>query len=1089
MKRTSITYPLLIICLTLCWFCPMWHSQAQFIEGMTQRPFNKNRVQFKDFEWRFKTSPNLEFYYYEYGSRLSDFAILYAEEEFNRIADLIGYSPTQKIRLFIYNSVTDLMQSNVGLNTELLAIGGQVNFIRPIIEVPFTGSLYAFKQEVSKGIAQVLLNEMMYGTGFREMLQSAQIFNLPEWYLSGMSAYAAYGWSQEMDDYMRTAIRSNKIRHPNRSVGDDATLVGQSFWNFIAQKYGEHHIASILNLTRITRNEELAFQNTLGKPFRDLVKEWRNFYTEISDKARKQYEPIKYDKVLNGNRNNKYALWQVKLSPDGRYVAYTLNQRGRYKVVVRDLRRQRKKVIMRGGFQVYTQRFNKQIPLIAWSDNHKLGVAFMKKGKSRIEVFHLDKRRKKKPVYAQTFEFFNQIVGFDISADATHFAISADRRGVANIESGVNDVYIYNTKEQFLKKVTPSDLYDDRDPVFVGTSNDIIIFSSNRPNDTLNLPPATYKDLNDDYNLFLYNPKISEELLTQLTYSNAQETQPECHDLEWVYYLSNENGINNLYKLNLQNGKQEILTNSLHDLRAFSVAQGNLAIRYFGSRKLKERLVLDRNAELSPKAAAPETYRLQLLRSKGYRASTPQKKKDAPPVNHFATDSLQKIAQDTLPAYDPENWSFDNYVFDPQIVKEFKQSNRQNEQNQISRLIKKAQSSKKEVTIKGVFPYEPRFTAEQTVTTPLIDPLRGFGLLFEVRLADMLENHNFHAGILGITDLKSSNYFAEYNYLGKRIDVGARYDRKSIFVSNSDLIHRYSLNKIVGRIALPFTNALRIEGFAGYMNTRFTDIGVLSNPDVRDDYVHLKGQLVFDNTVSSGMNMLQGSRAMVSYEQNLGMGGNIEKSFDKLFVDLRHYQSLDREIVLATRFAYGHFGGKAPKQFMLGGMDNWMGAQTGGGSLSGNPLRVEPGIGNSDLLFHEFATNLRGFDYNAASGRQFFVFNAELRLPLIKYIFRETVKSRFFRNLQFIGFYDAGATWNDRGPWERNNDINTYIIRDGQTFEVIVRNYKNPYLMGFGWGVRTYLLGYYLKVDAAWSVNDFIVSNKPRYYFTLGYDF
>jgi hypothetical protein len=247
----------------------MWHSQAQFIEGMTQRPFNKNRVQFKDFEWRFKTSPNLEFYYYEYGSRLSDFAILYAEEEFNRIADLIGYSPTQKIRLFIYNSVTDLMQSNVGLNTELLAIGGQVNFIRPIIEVPFTGSLYAFKQEVSKGIAQVLLNEMMYGTGFREMLQSAQIFNLPEWYLSGMSAYAAYGWSQEMDDYMRTAIRSNKIRHPNRSVGDDATLVGQSFWNFIAQKYGEHHIASILNLTRITRDQELAFQNTLGKPFRE----------------------------------------------------------------------------------------------------------------------------------------------------------------------------------------------------------------------------------------------------------------------------------------------------------------------------------------------------------------------------------------------------------------------------------------------------------------------------------------------------------------------------------------------------------------------------------------------------------------------------------------------------------------------------------------------------------------------------------------------------------------------------------------------------------------------------------------------------
>lgn len=1081
MKKLS--YSLLLFSLGIA---ASLHAQ---IEGITQRPFGKNRVQFKDYGWRFKTSPNLEFYYYEYGSRLSDFAILYAEEEFNRIADLIGYSPTQKIRLFIYNSVTDLMQSNVGLNTELLALGGQTNFVRPIVEVPFKGSLLDFKQEISQGIAWVLLNEMMYGTGFREMLQAAQIFNLPEWYLGGMAAYAAQGWSQQMDDYMRNAIQSRKIRHPNRTTGKDAVLVGQSFWNFIVQRYGEQQVASILNLTRITRDEELAIQNTLGRPFSQLVKEWRDFYREISRQADTDYDGIHYDRLINGNRNNKYTLYQLKLSPDGRYLAYTLNERGRYRVVVRNMQKKRKRmVIRRGGYRVFTQRFNEQLPLIAWSDNYKLGVAYMRNGKSRIEVFHLSKKRgKKRPVYAQTFEYFNQIVGFDISADASHFAISGDRRGIANIESAVNDVYIYNTREQFLKKITPSDLWDDRDPVFVGTSNDIIIFSSNRPNDSINLPPATYKDLIDDYNLYLYNPKISEERLTQLTFSSAQETQPECHDLQYVYFLSNENGINNLFRINLQSGQQEVLTNLRQDLRAFSYARGQLAFRYFGTRKLKERYVLERNVELSAKTLGPDTPRLQYLRRKGYRKTQesppPPKEVDKPEAAEAPSEEPDTVA------YDPEQWSLDDYVFDPAIVKEVKKQTQQASQTQVINLVQRARQAKRDITIRGVFPYEPRFTAAQTVTAPIVDPLRGFGLLFEVRLADMLENHNFHAGILGITDLRSSNYFAEYSYLARRIDVGVRYDRKSIFIASSDLIHRYSSNQMVARFALPFTNAFRVEAFAGYLNTRFTDVGVLSNPDVQDHYIHLRGRIVLDNTVSAGMNMLRGSRAMVSYEQNLGMAGAIDKSFDKLFVDLRHYLPIDREIVFATRFSYGYFGGRAPKRFMLGGMDNWLNPRTDGGGLGGNPLAVQPGVGNLDLLFHEFATHLRGFNFNHIAGRQYFVLNAELRVPLVQYIFRETVKSRFFRNIQLATFYDIGTAWNEKGPWERQNDINTYIVRDGETFEVIVRNYRNPYLMGFGWGARTYLLGYYIKLDAAWAVDDFIVARRPRYYITIGYDF
>ncbi|MCQ8757658.1 hypothetical protein, partial [Escherichia coli] len=55
-------------------------------------------------------------------------------------------------------------------------------------------------------------------------------------------------------------------------------------------------------------------------------------------------------------------------------------------------------------------------------------------------------------------------------------------------------------------------------------------------------------------------------------------------------------------------------------------------------------------------------------------------------------------------------------------------------------------------------------------------------------------------------------------------------------------------------------------------------------------------------------------------------------------------------------------------------------------------------------------------------------------------------------------------------------------------FRATVTNYKNPYLMGYGMGVRTTLFGFYAKFDYAWGVDNGY-TNKAIPYVTLGYDF
>jgi hypothetical protein len=45
-----------------------------------------------------------------------------------------------------------------------------------------------------------------------------------------------------------------------------------------------------------------------------------------------------------------------------------------------------------------------------------------------------------------------------------------------------------------------------------------------------------------------------------------------------------------------------------------------------------------------------------------------------------------------------------------------------------------------------------------------------------------------------------------------------------------------------------------------------------------------------------------------------------------------------------------------------------------------------------------------------------------------------------------------------------------------------------PFAGGYGFGARSTLLGYFLKIDAGWPMNGFF-KDKPFWYFALGFDF
>ena len=157
--------------------------------------FGKNRMQYKFFDWQYYSSSNFDVYFYEGSKESAKDIIPYIEDQFERITEIIGHSPYFKTKIFLYNSITDLQQSNVGVSDRVFTVGGQTNFSKNYVEIANTGTISDFKEELVLKISKLIVNEMMYGGSFSDSWQNSFLLNLPEWFIDGVALYLARGWN------------------------------------------------------------------------------------------------------------------------------------------------------------------------------------------------------------------------------------------------------------------------------------------------------------------------------------------------------------------------------------------------------------------------------------------------------------------------------------------------------------------------------------------------------------------------------------------------------------------------------------------------------------------------------------------------------------------------------------------------------------------------------------------------------------------------------------------------------------------------------------------------------------------------------
>ncbi len=1080
--------------------------------------FGKNRIQYKSFKWRYYSTENFDVYFYDGGNEIAQIATKYLEKEFDRITDILGTVSYTKTEIFLYNSSLDLLQSNIGVNDNSFDVAGQTNFVKPLVEIAYPGNAEEFKKILVYKVASMLIYDMMFGGSLSDMFQNSYLLTLPEWFMKGAARYTAYGWDVDMDDFIRDLIRHKSVKNLNKFTEHEAELLGQSIWNFIAERYGSSYISNILNLTRIIRNEERSISGTIGTPYKAFLAEWQNYYVEQAAFIDQNYIlPERSSKVVANKKGDE--IRDIKFSPEGNYYAYAYNYNGKYRVIIGQTGRNKEKTVLKGGYRLINQEPDKNIPLLSWQDENTLGIINTRYGKSFLVMYELSSKNKERKELTR----INQIRDFDILRNGNLAVLSADR-------NGDNDLYLISLRRNSIKKIT-SDFYDDINPRFVpGTSS--IIFSSNRTTDTIDIAGRDIQKATETYNIFIYNIDTTKNVVHRVTNNLSKNINPIAVNENEFYYLSDQQGIFNLYKYNMPNKIAFQVTNFGAGIKDYDISDDKRYFSFVMSENGKDNLFLKENYNLDQNIFTAQTKRQQFLNAKfvAQRIRDARNKKAiednmagavkpiidqkiteaSPPKSSFLDQFNDKTdAESESDLIDTRNYLFtsrapeasptptppkeqgdlintDAYVFDTDVVKSGKNT---------GSFLSNYRRLKKESDVSGPFPYETKFSADNVVTSFVIDPLIGFGINLQTQMNDQLENHKFYGGILVPTDLKSGSFFGEYRFLKHTVDFHARYSRRSLYrTTESNSYQRYTLNTYELGASLPFNAMSRLSIIPFVETTRFWDLtpNNVTTPiggpvTSKVNYGGIKFEFIYDNSSVEGLNVLSGSRGKVGIRHNESVSDN-SKSFTNFYMDLRHYQSLHREIVLAGRFFYGRYWGNNPQNYLLGGMDNWLFNNTNS-SGSNDPLLHNSGVDNSDILYVQYVTSLRGFNYNTFNGENTMLFNAELRIPLVKYLKRGPIASNFLRNLQFIGFYDIGSAWTGSSPFATENSVNTEILDPpGSPFKARIQNFKNPWLSSYGVGARTVLLGYYVKMDLAYPIEDFVVKS-PKFMVTLGYDF
>ncbi len=1065
---------------------------AQFYQGSFME-FGKNRVQYRTFLWQQYRFDKFDTYYYEGGQPLAEFVSKVAERNIRSVEDIFDYNLSDKIQFIVYNTQTDFKQSNVGLSmNDANRIGGTSTTVGSKVFVFFDGDHKNFEKQIKEGISRILVSQVLYGGGWRDIIRTNAITTMPEWYVEGLILYASKNVNSEADSRIRSGILSKKFEKFNRLEGIDAHLAGYALWEYVAMVYGENILPNILYMARVSRNIESGFLFVLGKSLDTIHQEFLDYYRgeyAVSDIVKEEVAMEEIEIKVK----KEQVVTQFELSPDGRHLAYVTNVMGQYRLYLLDTETGTRKKILKAEHKL--ERIpDYSFPVLTW---HPSSSAFTyiteRRGRLVLNTYNLDD---KKTTSRELFQL-DKVLSMNYSSNGQQMVFSGVYKGRTNL-------YLYyligNRQEQLT-----NDQFDDLDPSFTKDGNKIL-FVSNRLDDTLRVKPLV-TEVHTNKDVYAFNLRSRSRYLERITNTpGLVERKPFHYKDNQFTYLADYEGTVNRYVASYDSTissidtivnyryvtKAEAITNYRTDLLAYSAhpLTGNYGSYVFKDGKYR----FFKGNFREDLIGAPSARKSDEEKSDEDGSSTDSMAKTEEGVEHVKPIILSPRERSSN-EINIRNYTFEGersfeYVQETVTITEIPQKKRD------YRPMREGITFLDSLNLPGARNYNLNFSIDETelqidntFLTNFYQPITGgqrlnpgIGPMLGASASDLFEDYRLYGGVRFNFGIDNLTYLAAFDDLSKRLDKRIVLIRESNRFQSTQT-QQFKVITYQGnyRLSYPINEVLSLRGTAILRHEQFISLAIeqssLTNPNSYSNFAGLKGEVVFDNTIGMGLNIMRGIRAK-GWAEYYRDPFNSATTFMVFGADMRQYHRIHRNLIWANRLAWSSSIGSERLAYFLGGVDNWLAPRND----ESVPLATD-----QNFRYQTLGTPMRGFIYNVRNGNSFAVINSELRWPIFKYLFNRPLKSDFLENFQVVGFGDVGSAWTGPSPFSPENAFNSTIITRGDV-TIEVENNRDPIVYGYGFGLRSRLFGYFIRADWAWGIDDGI--RLPSvFYLSLALDF
>ncbi len=512
--------------------------------------FGRNKPSYRSFDFRVNKGPNFEIYHYltndSVVNRLSDMS----ERWFSRHQEIFGDTFPARNPIIIYENHPDFQQTtaisgSIGVGTQGVTEALKNRVVIPVLET-------------NAQTNHVLGHELVHAFQFNLLVNNdsmslRMIENLPLWMVEGMAEYMSIGSS---DTYtamiMRDALANDdfpSIREMTRQYKYNPYRYGHSWWSFVAGAFGDTIIRPLLARTAQVGYEN-ALKQVLKLDHKELSESWKRNLLEY-------YQPWLADSMrsITGRkvifeRNAGEINISPSISPDGKLIAF-FSEKNIFTLDLFIADAATGKVKRKLTSTVRNQDidgFNFFESVGSWSpDSKRFAYVAIVKGRNNLAIVDVNQPRKTEMIPIPGLPAINNP---SWSPDGKTIVFTGQSDGMTNL-------YLFDLNTRTVRQLT-NDHYSYIHPSW-SPDGKFILFSTDRTE--ANSPDTQINYILNIGYLEVENPS---QIRIFRIFPGADNVNPRYSSSgKLLYFLSNRDGLRNLYEYNITTGEVFRLTNYL----------------------------------------------------------------------------------------------------------------------------------------------------------------------------------------------------------------------------------------------------------------------------------------------------------------------------------------------------------------------------------------------------------------------------------------------------------------------------------------------------------------------------------------------